>query len=266
MFQLKKAKNPLLKWNICLNFKFNINLFVYLQVKWALLRVITQMRCYRGYKINLSKSLGEQIYGFRPTHNIMWKYTCATTRQNKTCLREFPTRPDTNRPAQPQKVTRVLKFRLQNLEIVYYLSNENKGADQTARMRRLICDFIVRIWHKIHFLMAWLTFKVIHKPRSSTELLMVQLSKRLTVNDALRKSTTWTKKKKSILVYVLKCGWYPYREQLQREKTTLKIAFLKCRWWAFPFLSCLGSVDCLHIANHKNVVISNTPSKWSVNI
>ena len=24
----------------------------------------------------------------------------------------------------------------------------NKGADQTARMRRLICAFDVRIWHK----------------------------------------------------------------------------------------------------------------------
>ena len=23
----------------------------------------------------------------------------------------------------------------------------NKGADQTARMRRLICAFVVRIWH-----------------------------------------------------------------------------------------------------------------------
>ena len=30
-------------------------------------------------------------------------------RHNKTCLREFPTRPDTNRP---QKLARVLKFRL----------------------------------------------------------------------------------------------------------------------------------------------------------
>ena len=28
------------------------------------------------------------------------------------CLREFPTRPDTNRPAQLQKLARVLKFRL----------------------------------------------------------------------------------------------------------------------------------------------------------
>ena len=36
----------------------------------------------------------------------------------------------------------------------------NKGADQTAQMRRLICAFVVRIWHKTGFLMAqliWLT-------------------------------------------------------------------------------------------------------------
>ena len=32
-------------------------------------------------------------------------------RQEKTCLREFLTRPDSNRPAQPQKLARVLKFR-----------------------------------------------------------------------------------------------------------------------------------------------------------
>ena len=31
-------------------------------------------------------------------------------RHDKTCLREFPTRPDTNWPAQPRKLSRVLKF------------------------------------------------------------------------------------------------------------------------------------------------------------
>ena len=45
-------------------------------------------------------------------------------RHEKMCLREFPTRPDTNRPAQPQKLARVLKFQLENLEILYYLSSE----------------------------------------------------------------------------------------------------------------------------------------------
>ena len=31
----------------------------------------------------------------------------------------------------------------------------NKGADQTARMRRLICTFVVCIWHMTHFRMTW---------------------------------------------------------------------------------------------------------------
>ena len=79
-------------------------------------------------------------------------------RHEKTCLREFPTRSDSNWPAQLQKLAWVLKFRLYNLEILYYLSSENKGADQTARMRRLICAFVVRTWHKIHFLMARLIY------------------------------------------------------------------------------------------------------------
>ena len=78
-------------------------------------------------------------------------------RHDKTCIREFPTRPDTNRPAQPQKLPRVLKFRLLNLEILYYLTANNKAANQTAPMRRLICAFVVRIWHKTHFLMARLS-------------------------------------------------------------------------------------------------------------
>ena len=45
---------------------------------------------------------------------------------DKTCLREFPTRPDTNRPAQPQRLARVLKFWLKSLEILYYLSSEQQ--------------------------------------------------------------------------------------------------------------------------------------------
>ena len=31
-------------------------------------------------------------------------------RHDKMCLQKFPARPDTNRPAQPQKLARVLKF------------------------------------------------------------------------------------------------------------------------------------------------------------
>ena len=43
----------------------------------------------------------------------------------------FQTRPDTNRVAQPQKIARgLLKFRIQKVEGLYYLSGENKGAGQ----------------------------------------------------------------------------------------------------------------------------------------
>ena len=55
---------------------------------------------------------------------------------------------DSNRPAQLQWPARVLKFWLQQVEALYYPGSENKGADQTAQMRRLTCAFVVRIWHK----------------------------------------------------------------------------------------------------------------------
>ena len=55
-------------------------------------------------------------------------------RHEKTCLREFSTRSGSNRHAQPQKLARVF-----------------------------ICAFVVRIWHKTHFLMARLIcFQFLH--------------------------------------------------------------------------------------------------------
>ena len=44
-------------------------------------------------------------------HNFS-EYQTNEPRHEKTFLREFPTRSDTNRPVQPQKLARVLKFRL----------------------------------------------------------------------------------------------------------------------------------------------------------
>ena len=41
---------------------------------------------------------------------------------------------------------------------MYYTTSavNNKGAQQTVWMRRLICAFIVRTWHRTNFLMKWL--------------------------------------------------------------------------------------------------------------
>ena len=85
------------------------------------------------------------------TKEIVYKYE---PRHEKTCLRVFPTRSDSNWPTQLQKLAWGLKIWRQKLEILHYLGSKNKGADQTARMRRLICAFVVRIWHKTRFFIA----------------------------------------------------------------------------------------------------------------
>ena len=74
-------------------------------------------------------------------------------RRDKTCLREFPTRSDTNRPAQLQKLARVLKIlAIESRDIILSKQRTTKAlirlrgsADQTARMRRSDCAFVVRI-------------------------------------------------------------------------------------------------------------------------
>ena len=70
-------------------------------------------------------------------------------RHDKMHLRESLTRPDKNRPAQPQKLARFLKFRLKNLEILHYLSSEQQrrwsdGADAQADLC-LCCSHMT--WH-----------------------------------------------------------------------------------------------------------------------
>ena len=47
----------------------------------------------------------------------------------------FPNRSDTNRPVQVQKRARSLKFRIYLEEELYYLSSENKDADQLRGYR-----------------------------------------------------------------------------------------------------------------------------------
>ena len=55
----------------------------------------------------------------------------------------------TNRTVQPLKMSRGLKFRIYEVEELYYLCSENKGADQlrdyscAAVIAQLICDFVL---------------------------------------------------------------------------------------------------------------------------
>ena len=52
-------------------------------------------------------------------------------------------------------LARVLKFQISKYRHYTVEAVNNKGADQTARMRRLICAFVVRRGYKKGFLMMW---------------------------------------------------------------------------------------------------------------
>ena len=94
--------------------------------------------------------------------------TCnwASSRENPSS--GFPTKRVSNQSPQLQSLARKSKFHLYQ---VYIINNDtfqkanNKGADQTVRMRRLVCAFAVRKPPKTGFLtsrpnLCWLPFQV----------------------------------------------------------------------------------------------------------
>ena len=50
----------------------------------------------------------------------------------------FPTRSDKNQAVQPQGIARGLQFQIKEIEGLYYLSSENKGADQQLLMSAFV--------------------------------------------------------------------------------------------------------------------------------
>ena len=60
----------------------------------------------------------------------------------------FPTRSHTSQAAQPHKMARGLKFRIWEVEGLYYLCSENKGADQLRGYREADLRLCFRICRK----------------------------------------------------------------------------------------------------------------------
>ena len=60
----------------------------------------------------------------------------------------FHTRSDTNQAVQPHKMARGLKFRIKEVEGLYYLCSENKGADQLRGYREADLRLCFRICKK----------------------------------------------------------------------------------------------------------------------
>ena len=66
-------------------------------------------------------------------------------------------RPGKTQPACSDSESWYFRFRIYSNCIVY--GANNKDADHTARMRRLTCVFVVRIWHKTDLFTTWLTIR-----------------------------------------------------------------------------------------------------------
>ena len=103
--------------------------------------VNNKIKRYTGLCFDVSCRISDRLL-------IILKYLLLYEPRHEKICPGFATRVDSDQPAQPQKLGRGLKFRVQKLEVLYYLGSENKGADKTARMRRLICVFVVRTWQK----------------------------------------------------------------------------------------------------------------------
>ena len=63
---------------------------------------------------------------------------------------EVPTRSDANQAVHPQKIVRGLKFQIKEVQGLFYLLSENKGADQYASLFSHM--------HQAAFLMTWLKY------------------------------------------------------------------------------------------------------------
>ena len=92
--------------------------------------------------------------------------------------------------AQLMRLVRVLKFRLKQVEVLYYPGSENKGADQTAQMRRLICGFVVCIWQTQVFSWCSSYNKGYWKGGSQHQIQFVEIGT-LACNEFLESSVNW---------------------------------------------------------------------------
>ena len=71
--------------------------------------------------------------------HIIW----ASTRENLSS--GFLTESDSNQPVQLQRLAKIMKFALKEIDYYTVQKTNNKGADQTSQMRRLVCVFVIHM-------------------------------------------------------------------------------------------------------------------------
>ena len=79
-----------------------------------------------------------------------YMYIWASLRENLSL--GFPTKRVSNQSPQLQRLARILKFTRSKFAYGTFQKANNKGADQTARMRRLVCTCVISNTQKTGFL------------------------------------------------------------------------------------------------------------------
>ena len=126
-----------------------------------------------------------KVLGLDQAHHLVKFHVLGGEKENSCVMRKSVfgnLRPGKTKPAcsATSELVRVLKVSLcSNFSYMYYSvwPANNKGTDQTARMRRLICFFVVCIWLKQIF--SWrgqVTWAPVEHTHRSAELILPDLS------------------------------------------------------------------------------------------
>ena len=93
-----------------------------------------------------------KIIAASASEHIWWRWDSRWASLRQHLSLGFQTKWDSNQPAQLQRLARKMKFRCSKLRYGTFQNGNNKGAGQTARMRRLVCACVVRKPPKTGFL------------------------------------------------------------------------------------------------------------------
>ena len=121
-------------WNCGCNMKWLVSI---IQSKRSGLTVKMPPKCYSPVNVLMGNLNLTSVACGQYIRSKAFCFICAC--YDKICLRDF--RPDSDRAAQLQKI-RGSKFRIKEIDGLYYLYRENKGADQVSGYRSAdLCPF-----------------------------------------------------------------------------------------------------------------------------
>ena len=139
---MRVVLHPSVRWHLVAP-----NTHVQLRNKYTITVFTLYVKCIWMIALAMVKWTFQQKYFLvRITNNeaVSNSFTWHMPRHEKTCLQGFPTRQDSNWPAQLQRQARVLKLGFSKYRYYTIHAENNKGADQTARTASLLFAYGIR--------------------------------------------------------------------------------------------------------------------------